>query len=174
MDTKSEARSRRSSSSAVGDRAHHHAHIFHPHKVELDSIPWCTIMKHPVVIVQMVNSFVSGWIGFMVVTQLPSYLYYQLRKCCVPVPLTYKTDPHMFNFIIIVLFLYHTYRFRHQEERCAQHVAVHRQFRIRRRIQLGVQPGNCKYFLLLYTDFLDGMIIIDYNITLRTGDGGHG
>lgn len=48
-----------------------------------DEIPWAVIFSNPVSLTLFFNMFTYGWIGYMVLTELPSYLTDVLGEWCV-------------------------------------------------------------------------------------------
>jgi hypothetical protein len=65
---------------AIG-RLHHHGHHFHPHDMKLSNIPWKHLMTNRVALTLFANAFIQGFIGFMIVTELPYFLFSQLGVC---------------------------------------------------------------------------------------------
>jgi hypothetical protein len=65
---------------AAVQRLHHHAHVHHPHTLDLASIPWAEMFTNKTSLTILLNAFVNGWIGFIAVTQLPSYIFYELSE----------------------------------------------------------------------------------------------
>ena len=61
-------------------RLHHHYHRHHPHKLRWENIPWLEMFTNPASLALLLNSFAQGWVGLIILTEMPTFLNQQLGK----------------------------------------------------------------------------------------------
>jgi hypothetical protein len=57
---------------------HHHYHRHHPHKLRWENIPWMEMFTNPASLALLLNSFAQGWVGLIILTEMPTFLNQQL------------------------------------------------------------------------------------------------
>ena len=57
---------------------HHHYHTHHPHQLKLSNIPWSKMFSNKGSLALLITAFAQGWVGLMILIEMPAFLHQQL------------------------------------------------------------------------------------------------
>jgi hypothetical protein len=84
-------------------RLHHHYHRHHSHKLELSKVPWIKFFTHSAPLALFINTFAQGWVGLMILTEMPAFLHQRLG-CDISHSGYLSILPYLCNLIAVELF----------------------------------------------------------------------
>jgi hypothetical protein len=84
-------------------RLHHHYHRHHSHKLDLWKVPWVKFFTHTAPLALFVNTFAQGWVGLMILTEMPAFLHQRLG-CDISHSGYLSILPYLCNLISVELF----------------------------------------------------------------------
>jgi hypothetical protein len=74
--------------------------VHHPHKIKFFNIPWHILFRSTATLALFFNTFVQGWIGLMILSEMPNFLHQQLGK---DVTLHFGAIPIISLFILNII-----------------------------------------------------------------------